>query len=79
MLPVGRVHVGSQDGVDVLLLGQGGCELVDGVLAVDMEGDFYHPGFRKRAGLTGWAPVAEGLGGDVVDGEASRGGPARLV
>jgi len=31
-----RVRVVSQDGVDVLLLGQGGRELVDGVLAVDM-------------------------------------------
>ena len=61
-------------GQGVLLLGHGGRELVDGALAVDMEGDFHHPRFRERAGLTSWTPVAEGLGGDVVDGEAPRGG-----
>ena len=72
-LIVGGADVAGEYGVDVVELGQGGRQLADGLLDVDVEGHLHHGqpgGWQVPGGLA----VPGRLSGDVVDGESLGGG-----
>jgi len=64
---VDGVGVAGEDCIDACSLGHGGCQVVDGVLAVDMEGDLHRAALRGDLVLAGGGPpVAECLGGHII-------------